>query len=240
MKLEGNIGEWKITEITLKNDGGQPLIGDIYFANDKVGWMTAGGIYQTIDGGFAWHKLANPSSSPIGLIKFFNLNDGWVSPSFFGDAMVTSDGGRTWGKVSLPKKAVVTNAFFSSLEHGCVDTKDDGLFCTFNGVDWIAVHNNLGGHLYFLDRRIGWIAGSKVHRTEDGGRTWKFQLEFQAASHSGFPGVMFADSKNGWVWRGDSILKTRNQGNDWIDVSQEWNKAIQKRFDALNLADWRP
>jgi len=69
----------------------------------------------------------------------------------------------------------------------------------------------------FLDAKVGFVAGKRLWRTSDGGRTWKKVCEQQ------FWQLAFADSRVGYACRGYSlssgkVYKTTDSGITWNEV----------------------
>jgi len=128
---------------------------DIFFTNEKTGWLAGyiGGqlgdkLYHTNDGGKTWQLLSTAiSQGYLNSIYFFDEKEGWAC----GDAksaetngnsekamlMHTTDGGQSWQTTLI---------------------KDDEPF--FDRIS-------------FVDSKHGWLFGrDHVYRTDDGGKSW--------------------------------------------------------------------
>lgn len=177
-------------------------------------------IYQTIDGGLNWSRLAseqegggaplgtlNPGCSTSGL-TFVNQDQGWLTwdcnsgngpsgPSQSSTSVaVTRDGGRTWQPVALP-------SFPGSGDFTC--SASSPVFTGALG----ALSMNCGG-----TSQAGFSA---VYATSDAGRSWNFRkLPFFSQ------GINFVDAETGWALGGTgrSLYRTTNGGRSWALIKQ--------------------
>lgn len=182
------------------------------------------------------------SCSKTGLL-FTDKTQGWLTGDCHGVAagvqlFKSSDGGATWALVTLPDP---TNApglfsnfeaacgsydpFFFSNELGhlavnCMDYSQDPptyqyyIFTTYNGgSDW-ASSTYPGETLYFFSEGTGWALARKIHRTTDGGFTWK-----AIANVNWDVEVDFVTEQVGWgVARAETefaLVKTIDGGAKW-------------------------
>ena len=141
------------------------------------------------------------SCSKTGLL-FTDNTQGWLTGDCHGVAagvqlFKSSDGGSTWAPVTLPDPSNAPglfsnfeaacgsyDPFFFSNELGhlavnCMDYSQDPptyqyyIFTTYNGgSDWVS-STYPGEALYFFSEGTGWALARKIHRTTDGGFTWK-------------------------------------------------------------------
>ena len=87
---------------------------------------------------------------------------------------------------------------------------DDG------GASWNEVLSTTGflRDGFFLDATTGWVVGTHIWKTTDGGVT--FVKQFHNTSGSVLNGVSFSDAQNGWAvgWY-NTVLRTTNGGQTW-------------------------
>lgn len=141
-------------------------------------------------------------------IQFLDEVSGWIA----GDSELykSTDGGDQWERVNvaLPEDARITAMFFLDRSLGwlALDRCDPEIFCNQH---------------YF-----------RLIRTADGGQTWQTQYE---ASDSVGRALYFFDKENGWLIGSrfkasfaPLLLRTSNQGRDWIDVSDGINLGLNE------------
>ncbi len=98
---------------------------DVQFVDELHGWAVGdhGVIWQTADGGRAWHLVAGPGECALRSISFLSDQVGWIAGGTttpytrlgVGVLLATTDGGRTWTEISqgrMPQLRFVR--FFSS------------------------------------------------------------------------------------------------------------------------------
>jgi hypothetical protein len=86
---------------------------------------------------------------------------------------------------------------------------------TNGGLNWNTITSAAGDFRgsYFADALTGWIVGSRIHKTIDGGGTWTEQYPGGGAELSA---VSFSDFQNGWaVGFANVVLHTDNGGQTW-------------------------
>ncbi|KAA9340083.1 T9SS type A sorting domain-containing protein [Adhaeribacter soli] len=160
-------------------------------------------VYKTTDGGKIWSWLpeAYPTqityaSSRACLLYFFDKFNGVTlasreSATGYFEIYTTGDGGNTWQKVT-PRQFPAPDASLDYAEPG-------HNFAAFGSNIWIAVK------------------GKRILKSSDQGRSWTI-------SHTGFAGyetvsaLAFKDSHNGLACSGNSLKKTFNGGQTWVDV----------------------
>jgi len=98
---------WKSSDVSL----GLPLDISIDFVDQQRGWLvaatqtnsgfvSAGQLFQTADGGATWSALPTPPSGHA--VRFINLSTGWnVSGGNFDQLYVTRDGGHVWQRQNV-------------------------------------------------------------------------------------------------------------------------------------------
>jgi photosystem II stability/assembly factor-like uncharacterized protein len=227
------------------NDGGKswskyPLnttedINEIYFRNDKDGYLVAGKLlFITNDGGKTWQltRIFRLADFPKGTPEFLSIRfadkrrgmavgsvlnkDGSVNDSL---VMRTEDGGETWQRITVPtKKELMHLDYRGSSRVWAVG--DDGviLYSGDGGTTWSTQNSGTSKTLYNVDFRnddLGFAVGDAgtILRTENGGLRWE---PVASAFTDTFLRVSFTDDKNGWiVGHGGAILRSGDKGKSW-------------------------
>jgi photosystem II stability/assembly factor-like uncharacterized protein len=219
-------------------------INEIYFRNDKNGYVVAGKkMFATDDGGRSWReiKIYEPRDFRNGTpeflsVRFADKKRGFIVGSLIkkvGDEdkvidsllMRTDDGGESWTRILVPSKLELFHLDFVNNSRGWI-VGDDGLVLSTQdgGLSWFAQNSRTNKALYnvdFRDSSEGYAVGEKgvILRTENGGGTWEL---VRTNFPNTFMRVDFADDKNGWiVGYGGTILRSNDRGRTWI--SQESN-----------------
>ncbi len=211
-------------------------INEIYFRNDKNGYVVAGKkMFLTDNGGHSWReiKIYDPKSfrtaAPEFLsVRFADKKRGLIVGSLLNkndeviDSLVmrTDDGGETWWRVIVPSKLELFHLVFVGSSRGWI-VGDKGLILTTQdgGLSWQKQTSGVDTTLYnvdFRDSEEGYVVGGKgtILRTENGGETWEL---VKTNFPSTFLRVDFADDKNGWiVGYGGTILRSSDKGRTWI------------------------
>ena len=196
-------------------------INEIYFRNDKNGYLVAGRkMFITRDAGKTWQDINIYRAGEFGAgrpeflsIRFSDKNRGYVIGSVLrksGDdevvvdslLMRTEDGGETWHRITVPTKTELFHLVFQGNSKGWI-VGDNGviLASTDEGNTWIKQKSGISLPLYNVDFRgdkDGYIVGKSgtILRTENGGDTWeKVTTNFKDTLMR----VDFADDKNGWI-----------------------------------------
>jgi len=160
------------------------------------------GVVLTLLGGCARKRPVVPAWESIPLGTDAEVEDLWFADSLNGwlvgggyqieGGLVgrTRDGGRTW-------------AFTSGLA-----SPEPGVF----GFNLLAVR--------FLDAQRGLVAGDggKVFATDDAGDHWRL-VRYGRGSTDHLFGFDFLDAQNGWASGLGGVIRTRDAGETWTDVS---------------------
>jgi photosystem II stability/assembly factor-like uncharacterized protein len=213
--------------------GGAGVTHKFDFVDARHAWagQDAGEIVYTVNGGRQWIRATVGGFDAFGKImavSFADTSMGWAggSDAFFGgsNGLVSrsSDGGKTW-QVQL----VIPNFTFNGLEAidpltafgvGGFDLVGGGavLRTLDGGSSWQDVSPVSAGFrdIFFLDSRSGWVAGSSLYKTTNGGTSWTRQFGDDSTE---FTSVSFTDSHNGWaVGFANLVLHTTDGGQTWI------------------------
>ena len=216
--------------------GGPPTLNNIYFVNDKIGFVTGdrGTILHTEDGGETWNrKIARNESSgqnnnprPIRArllgIQMISDTTGFIAGSE-NTILKTTDGGETWvgsserARVGETRNNLENIWFVSSSKGWIIGSFGTLLHTTDGGESWekrkAGFDNNLFG-IHFFDEKTGWICGQEglILHTNDG-VTWKQQ---ETNSIDNLHDIFFIDNMVGWaVGDYSAVLHTTDGGKTW-------------------------
>ena len=174
------------------------------FTDTTRGWMTgdchgvAAGVWLFLssDGGTTWERvtLPDPTNAP-GLFSDMLAACGSYDPSFFGN-----DLGHLGANCVNYTQDPPTNQYY-------VFTTQDG------GSTWTS-STYPGKSLYFYSADTGWALAEKIHRTSDGGLTWKAISNVSWSAQ-----VDFVSEQLGWAVARNleqiALVKTSDGGGKW-------------------------
>jgi photosystem II stability/assembly factor-like uncharacterized protein len=155
---------------------------DIFFVNDSTGFVcrSAYSIYRTTDYGYTWEETLGTFYGTEAF-DFVDEDYGWAGGH--NSFKITTNGGGDWTSIDL-----LTYEFFVS--NICLLNGDNGFIVGYGwdnlGTDYnMFVSTNDGGNtlfhkmidsylfdVHFDSPDVGWIAGSEILKTTDGGHNW--------------------------------------------------------------------
>jgi photosystem II stability/assembly factor-like uncharacterized protein len=203
----------------------------VVFATPTVGWLYAGDVLHTADGGQTWmlqRTWITPGGFPLQM-QFVDPLHGWV-PYGHGILHRTADGGRTWQVVQAsPRGPDADPPYRTDLDKlrmlnaqvgfGLNDSGDILLRTTDGGLTWRTSRFGKTGALFdelaFVDVKRGWVAGNgDVFATANGGQTW---LPLPKAPGDGPYRMQFLSDTTGWLLNYPSgrLNRTSNGGQSW-------------------------
>ena len=183
------------------------------------------------------------SCSKTGML-FTDATNGWLTGDCHGVAagvllFKSSDGGRTWERITLPDPATAPglfsdmlaacgsyDPFFFSNDLGhlavnCTNYTQDPptyqyyVFTTRDGGSTWTSSTYPGESLYFFSANTGWALAKNIHRTSDGGLTWKAISNVTWSAE-----VDFVNEQIGWgvAREGEQValVKTTDGGAHWV------------------------
>jgi TonB family protein len=115
-------------------DGARWGLHDVFFTNQRIGWVVGEGIiFRTEDGGENWH-VADNARGEYGQVRFLNEWFGWATALRWPELSITTDGGRHWRLLDGPPAHVLwpLKVVFVNSGHGFAalldlyETKDGG------------------------------------------------------------------------------------------------------------------
>ena len=208
------------TQVAGGNAAPMPAVFGIDALDEQRAWASTydGYILRTTDGGATWTPTPSGVNYQWRDVSFFDELHGYAcgkKQSFTPAFARTFDGGLSWlpvdgsGLFDLNDvEATGPSTALAAGETFVFRTTNGGLnwtsvtpmpFSTFHGMD-------------FVNAQTGWIAGTSIFRTDDGGSTWSFQATPPVTMWD----VGFADAQTGWcVGSGARVMKTINGGASW-------------------------
>jgi photosystem II stability/assembly factor-like uncharacterized protein len=231
-------GQWEVL-----NEGSDGRLNSIDFISDDIGWMVAGMLHKTEDGGLNWDVIPITSDLSIEIIDFLDESNGWA----FGYAadidrnvvLKTEDGGYNW----IVKREAVDEWFhhIQALNDSTVFLASHQMILkTLNGgMDWTnifpQISNGYVQSVHFLSRDIGVTCGSVdssdhtygfITHTADGGLNWETNVvtdfneivDFQFDDN--FMGYFRASN---WEENWETFFcQTVNYGQNWEPLYQSY------------------
>lgn len=215
-------------------ESSDPAIGQLYFLDERHGWATRKSsgdhlLLRTSDGE-TWEEAGTIAQHRAGYV-FVSRTTGFVATG--PQVLRTQDGGRRWaatgncvatvevGGLTQKRSCNLRGIHFPSRSVGYAVGDDGSAGGEFfylmrtrdGGRTWTtsAVPGGAGYGVFFIDERRGFVRtyGGKMHRTDDGGDTWR-AIPAISRSH-----IKFADPTVGWSMWYSEMLYTTNGGRNW-------------------------
>jgi len=219
----------------------QPLIGNLFFVNDSVGWVTGakGFVHKTIDAGNTWIDQSFGSSSNF--LYEISFSDagvvGGVCGSTLNKVYKTINGGNSWILASpidnpAPISSSPADIQFVSPDTAWLITTAGVIHRSVNGgMAWSLQAYYPGIIFYdlcFVNKNEGWACGhyssgsgigGVIFKTQDGGGTWVLNYENMGGTTGIFRTIYFINEEMGWATGTDNqIFKTVDGGNNWASA----------------------
>ena len=175
---------------------GKPLISDIFFANNLIGYLCEeAGIWRTSDGGNTWVKVSNIrgglnlSCTPEG--KVFMVGNS--SKVYF-----SNNDGATFDSLDLGSTQQLHDVYFTDNNNGFI-LGDNSLFRTTNaGVSWNSIEPLTGSpfitspysSMFFLNPGTGWTGTySNVFHSVSSIYNWEISASYGTQITEGFTAI---------------------------------------------------
>ncbi|MGD8717959.1 MAG: M20/M25/M40 family metallo-hydrolase [Candidatus Zixiibacteriota bacterium] len=248
---------WEFVKYHSISAGGFISVRGLDFAPSGIGWLSyiaaerIGNqgpltryyhVLKTVDGGRSWNEVEwNMLLPGFDRLATYDERRMWAlrynatAGTYF---YYSGDGGGNWAACSLPvgSGSYVYDAAAVGPREAWGGTSAGHVVRTTNGVDWQDVDTGYTGiflQVEFPTPDIGYIAGTPVIKTEDGGETW--------TPLAGLPEFMcfnmsFADAEHGVIADryGENVYLTEDGGETWTDISgglnaPEYNVVAERR-----------
>jgi len=203
-----------------------------------------------------WKKLHSPVNSTLRRLVFVDSLTGWAAGSD-GVIIHTTNGGTSWVMQNSNVHTFITDIFFANNNNGWALTLKDTfpfntvILKTNNGGDtWVSENfqdaSALMRTVFFFDSLKGFIGGSYIARTSDGGTTWT-RADIDSNMVSGFPiyKFNFYSQKFGYACGGridiaGVVWRTNNYGLNWtaqgISADEIFDIFILDSLHAISLS----
>ena len=199
----------------------------IKFLDENNGWTSTntGEILKTSNGGISWSIIKNGNIGG----SLLSIIDSQTIYAFSGELYKTNNSGNTWDtlNVSVHKNYMISEMFFVNSNNGWMVTENGTggtiinefpvLITQDGGKNWVSselVKDKGFRCIYFINEKIGWIAGiQNIYKTTNGGLNWTLEYSSENFNLRG-KDMSFIDEDNGWIinWSGEiyNYQKTLN------------------------------
>lgn len=178
-----------------------------------------------------WLRLQSPVNSTLRSLSFVDSLTGWAAGES-GTIIHTSDGGENWEIQNSTIQTFITDIYFTDNQNGWAITLKDVfpfntivLKTTNGGTDWIAEDfqdtTAFMRTIFFFDSLIGFIGGSYIAYTTNGGNVWQ-RAEVDSNMVSSFPvyefnffNHQFGYACGGRIDIAGVIWRTTDSGLNW-------------------------
>jgi photosystem II stability/assembly factor-like uncharacterized protein len=198
-----------------------------------------------------WKKQQSPVNTTLRNLMFTDSLTGWAAGEM-GTIIHTSDGGRNWGIQNSTVQTFILDIYFINKDVGWALTLNDVfpfnsaiLKTTNGGTGWIKEDYPDNGALmrtiFFFDSLNGFIGGSHIAYTTDGGSNWtKAVIDSGLLSNLPVIRFKFLNQRFGYACGGridlaGVIWRTTNSGLNWSSTSISPDEIFDVFiFDSLN------
>ncbi len=203
-----------------------------------------------------WEKLVSPVSTTLTNLSFVSNTTGWASGEL-GTIIKTTDGGINWNIQDSTVPYFITGLHFIDENYGwAVTIKEVFPFNTLilkttnGGEEWTAEDfqdsSAFMRTIFFFDSLHGFIGGSYIAETTDGGSTWT-QAAIDSSLLSGYPVYKFKfyNEQFGYACGGaidiaGVIWRTTDSGKNWtaagVSADQVFDLFIIDSLNAITLS----
>jgi photosystem II stability/assembly factor-like uncharacterized protein len=203
-----------------------------------------------------WQSISSPTNELLKNISFIDSLTGWCAGRG-GTIIHTTDGGTTWLVQNSNVESFIVSIFFLDENRGWALTiKDTPPFGTIilnttnGGEHWDAtvypVENIFMNTVFFFDSLNGFLGGSKIAGTTDGGLTWH-NAHIDSNMISGLPvhnfnffNRQFGYACGGFIDLAGVVWRTTDYGLNWsatgISPDQIFDLYIIDSLNAISLS----
>ena len=229
---------------------------DIYFVNEKSGWIAGSGgtLLSTGNGGKTWKKESGVTEDTIRQVYFSDEQTGWLlcerniynrGSNASSYLLKTNNGGVNWEKTEFEdiKRERIIRLFFNTEKQGFAIGESGVFYALRDDEKWKrqaspARYLLLDGA--FTNAKNGVIVGGggSIVFTEDAGLTWKPSTVFNNPPAK-FNSVFFVNQRTGWTVGTDGkIFQTVNSGRLWREQKSGVTKNLNDIFFVNTNEGW--
>jgi photosystem II stability/assembly factor-like uncharacterized protein len=164
------------------------------------------------------HDVHFPDANTGYIVSQYNVSAGLR----YGHVIKTTDAGETWQITADGDFGRLTSVYFTDANTGYMVCGYGKIYKTTDGgFVWDTLANSYNSFLneiVFVNSNTGFIAGENnngiILKTTDAGMSWNTVYE------SFYPvrGIQFVNENAGYAILSNSVLKTENGGDDWIEI----------------------
>jgi photosystem II stability/assembly factor-like uncharacterized protein len=205
-------------------------INAVQFTDSLSGFAVGkcGDIINTSDGGGTWELYNIGTCIDLNDLFFINSDVGFVV-GVEGLILKTTDGAQSWSNVLSGTSESLNSVHFLDQDTGFI-VGDNGLLLKSydGGANWnskiISNYNfNDFNDVYFLNHQIGFACHyGRVFKTTNGGITWNSQNIYE----NWYDITFISDSVGFIAGREGRLLRTTDQGNNWITIQLPTSKKL--------------
>jgi photosystem II stability/assembly factor-like uncharacterized protein len=198
-----------------------------------------------------WERINSPTNKLLKHIFFADSSTGWCAGK---DGIIfrTTDGGNNWSLQNSTVTTFIVDLFFLDISFGWAltlrNTPPFGttiLKTTNGGDEWIATNypedNVFMNAVFFFDTLNGWLGGSKIAGTTNGGMTWEDAIiDSNLVSNLpvlnfNFYNRQFGYACGGFVDLAGVIWRTTDYGANWSSTGVSPDEVFDMFvFDSLS------
>lgn len=203
-----------------------------------------------------WYKLQSPVNVTLRFMSFVDSLTGWAAGEA-GTIIRTTDGGKNWEVQNSTVHTFIMDIFFIDRNNGwALSLKDEFPFTsvilktTDGGINWLQKNfpdsSKLIRTIFFFDSLNGFVGGSYIAYTSDGGQSWT-QADVDSSLLSGFPvyrfnffNRQFGYACGGRIDVAGVIWRTTNGGLNWsaqgVSADEVFDIHILDSLNAITLS----
>ncbi|MCH7722911.1 MAG: T9SS type A sorting domain-containing protein [Bacteroidetes bacterium] len=198
-----------------------------------------------------WKRQYPPTDKLLRHVFFVNNDTGWCAGAE-GIIFHTTDGGKNWTEQNSTVNTFIVDLFFLNENLGWALTLRNTLpfgttilKTTNGGMDWVATdypeNNVFMNVIFYFDSLNGWLGGSKIVSTSDGGLNW-IDVAIDSGLVSNLPVLnfnfynrQFGYACGGFIDLAGVIWRTTDYGLNWSSVGISPDQIFDMFvFDSLN------
>ncbi len=232
-------------------NSGYSFLRSVYFINSQTGWAVGyhgglGRVLKTTNGGLNWIPYVNNSLGwVLTNIQFIDENIGWACGSsgnnYESTIIKTTNGGQNWNlqfdSTALGSNSLYELQFLNGSTGYSVGWVNQLLKTTYGGTNWYYQNNNVLGFfntLSFLNSLTGYIGGSDIYSTHDGGDNWT-----QYGTNYNLKSMKIINQNISYgVGSAGKIIKTTNGGTNWSVLTSGITEDLYNIFFLDSFTGW--